>query len=70
MILHRSVLSLSSVLVPIVVSIQLGQEILQNQDKSSMIQEIHHIGHLDILEVEIVYVTHSSVGFLGFASFF
>ena len=33
-----------------------------------MTQESHHIGHLGNLEVEIVCLTHSSVGFLGFMS--
>ena len=33
------------------------------------IQEINQVSHLDNLEVEIVYVAHSNVGFLGFASF-
>ena len=31
-----------------------------------MTQGIHQIGHLDNLEVEIVYATHSSVGVLDF----
>ena len=30
-----------------------------------MTQESHHIGCLDNPELESVYVTHSSVGFLG-----
>ena len=34
-----------------------------------MTQEIHCVGHLDNPEVEIVYLAHSSVGFLGFTSF-